>query len=307
MRRLIRSGNFSRNFFILAGLICFSAVGARAGTPNPQEGNVRPGRYEIQSAASNKAVEVDASDGRTVRQWKVNHQVNQRWDIEYAERDYVTIKSAQNGMALDIEGGTARDGAPLILAQPSGGDSQLWRLEDAGDGRVSIVSRFGKAVDLPDASRENGTRLQLWKVIPRDAEWFQLIRISGPLSEGPGNPAERSDEMDERGSYQLGYSMGVEDYKAQLRRTYARHKGRYSPEWEEAFIEGYYDGYDSGRGDTSGMRPAEKDAYDSGYRMGRQDYQEGRKPNYTHYADRFDPRNEPFFRRGYGDGYYSGH
>ena len=90
-----------------------------------------------------------------------------------------------------------------------------------------------------------------------------------------------------------------------LRRTYGRHKGKYDRQWEEAFIEGYYDGYDAGRFDTTILLPAEKDYYDDGYRRGQQDYREGRRPEYVRYAGRLDVRFEPFFRRGYEDGYYS--
>jgi hypothetical protein len=45
------------------------------------------------------------------------------------------------------------------------------------------------------------------------------------------------------------------------------------------------------------MQSGEKQSYDPGYRYGRQDYQERRNPNYTRYADRFDPPPEPYFRR----------
>jgi len=74
---------------------------------------------------------------------------------------------------------------------------------------------------------------------------------------------------------------------------------------QEAFIEGYYDGYDAARPDTNVMRAEEKDSYDDAYRLGQKDYRDGREPSYTRYAGRFDPRSEPFFRRGYADGYYS--
>ncbi len=90
-----------------------------------------------------------------------------------------------------------------------------------------------------------------------------------------------------------------------MRRTYARHKGDYNSQWEESFIEGYYDGYDAARPDTTVMRSDEKDLYDAAYRSGQSDYRGGREPNYSRYSDRFDSRSEPFFRRGYTDGYYS--
>ena len=53
------------------------------------------------------------------------------------------------------------------------------------------------------------------------------------------------------------------------------------------------------------MRSEEKSSYDDAYRLGQKDYRESREPNYARYTDRVDSRFEPFFRRGYADGYYS--
>jgi hypothetical protein len=111
--------------------------------------------------------------------------------------------------------------------------------------------------------------------------------------------------LEEKGAYHQGYSFGVQDARAHLRRSYARYHGQFDAGKQGAFIEGYYDGYDSGRADFSQMQSGEKQSYDAGYRYGRQDYQQRRNPNYTRYADRFDPPSEPYFRRGYEDGYSS--
>ena len=53
------------------------------------------------------------------------------------------------------------------------------------------------------------------------------------------------------------------------------------------------------------MAGEEKESYDEGYRIGQRDNREGKESNYMRYAERFSPRFENFFRRGYSDGYYS--
>jgi hypothetical protein len=280
-----------------------------------------PGRYEIQNAASDKFMDVDRSDGITVRQWESNRQKSQQWEIENAGNGYVHIRSAENGMVLDIAGGVPRDEARLILNRPNGSETQLWSVEDAGEGLVRISSRFGKCIDVPDASRDNGVRWQLWRPIEKYAEKFRLVPVrGGPARDRDDRPAgfDRDGRGDagrgdtgrgdtgsaEKETYHQGYSLGMEDAQAHLRRSYARHKGQYNPERQDAFVEGYYDGYDSGRTDTNEMmQPMEKQSYDLGYRFGRQDYQQRNSPNYTRYADRFDTRSEPYFRRGYESGY----
>src|SRR5260370_3209363 len=77
----------------------FSSPNARAQSPLGYSG---PGRYEIESVASGKAVEIDLRDRRTLRQYTAVHQGdppnppnnlrNQQWDLEAASHTYVSIK-----------------------------------------------------------------------------------------------------------------------------------------------------------------------------------------------------------------------
>jgi hypothetical protein len=191
---------------------------------------VRPGRYKIQNVASDKFMDIDRNDG-SIRRWEFGNQRSQLWDIEVAANGYVYIRSAENGMLLDIAGDNPRDEARLILAPQSGSQSQL--LDDRRCGRGAVSNHIA---------------------------FWQMHQCARRLA------GQRS-----------------------LLATVAADRG-------------YYDGYDSCRADFSQMQSGEKQSYDAGYRYGRQDYQERRNPNYTRYADRFDPPPEPYFRRGYEDG-----
>jgi hypothetical protein len=300
----------ARKRAILISLILMAALGlggvsTLARTPNPQAVYAGPGRYEIENVASGKVLDLNRQDQRTLVQWSRSHARSQQWDIEDAGNGYIYIKSAETGLAVDIDGGRARDGARVITSSPAGRDSQLWKIEGHHEGEVRFTSRLGIALDLPHGLHDDGVEYQVWSGAGQDNQRFRLVRISAPVPANPYAPGPDSNISDEKRSYDRGYHQGAEDFKAHLRRTYARHKGKYNPQWEEAFIEGYYDGYDAARPDTSVMRSDEKDSYDDAYRLGQKDYREGREPNYMRYADRFDPRFEPFFRRGYADGYYS--
>ena len=298
-----------------------------------------PGRYEIENIASGKALDADIRDGRTLRQWTAVHQGdqpnppnnlrNQQWDIEDAGYGFVRIKSAQTGSVLDVEQPNVRAAVPVFLSRPGNAETQLWKIEELVPGEVKIISRLGKSLDLPDGSHSNGTHLQIFPSNPGDNQKFRFFRVDGPRRSEPDfqesrfrdriapdrlerherGEAERGEAErrggTERDGYDLGYGLGLDDSRSQLRRSYARHKGQYHPQFEEAFIEGYYDGYDNGREGSSRMRDTDRDPYDAGYRLGRQDSQESRRPDYMRYADRFDPRSEPFFRRGYADGYHA--
>ncbi len=153
---------------MLTAALGFSSLSARAQSPRAYSG---PGRYEIENVASGKALDADIRDGRTLRQWTAVHQGdqpnppnnlrNQQWDVEDAGYGYVRIKSAETGTALDVEQPNARIAVPVILSRPSNEQTQLWRIEPAGEGEMKITSRIGKALDLPDGSRSNGTHLQV--------------------------------------------------------------------------------------------------------------------------------------------------
>jgi hypothetical protein len=232
---------------------------------------------------------------------------SQQWDVEETRDGYVTIRSAATGLAIDVDGGRARDGARVITAQPLGSESQLWKIEGRGS-EVRLTSHLGKSLDLPHGSRDDGVEYQIYEGAGQDNQRFRLTWISGlvpPDQHSFDDDRRRGNGGEEKRAYYRGYKFGVEDFKARLRRTYARHKDDVDPQWETPFIEGYYDGYDAVRPDTSVMRPDEKRSYDDAYRMGQNDYRDGREPNYSRFSDRFDSRSEPFFRRGYHDGYYS--
>lgn len=128
-----------------------------------------------------------------------------------------------------------------------------------------------------------------------------------PGGDRDGDHGRRDDDGEARGAKEpttraivLGCRMPARICDASTRGTTAN-----SMPTKDAFIKGYYDGYDSGRADFRQMQSGEKQSYDAGYRYGRQDYRQRRNPNYTRYADRFDPPSEPYFRRDYQDGYSS--
>ncbi len=132
-----RNRAFSLSAMLIAavGLVAASAV---ARTPNPQTVYSGPGRYEIENVASGKVLDLNRQDQRTVVQWPRTHAQSQLWDIVDAGNGYVYIKSAVTGLVMDIDGGRARDGARVITSQPSGSDSQLWKVEGHGSASLWI-------------------------------------------------------------------------------------------------------------------------------------------------------------------------
>jgi hypothetical protein len=286
-----------------AGVVALS-IGSTAALAQ-QVGYAGPGRYEIENVATGKVLDLNRQDAHIVVQWSHNHSRTQQWDVEDAGNGYVLVRSAENHLALDIDGGRARDGARLLVTPPNGSDSQLWKI--TGNGKeVRFTSRLNIALDLPHGAPNDGIEYQVWSGAGQDNQRFRMLWMgAAPLNQVAPSYVPAPDNIsDEKRAYQQGYRMGADDSRERQRRTYARHRGQYNQQFEVAFIEGYYDGYDAGRQDSV-VAGEEKDSYDDAYRIGQRDYREGKDPNYMRYTDRFAPRLENSFRRGYLDGYYS--
>src|SRR5467141_796219 len=177
---------FSKVALAMIAVSAFAIPLAQAQSPSGYSG---PGRYQIENVASGKVLDMDLRDGRTVRQWAAaygsdqlnppNNARNQQWDIEDAGFGFVHIKSAQTGMNLDVQQPNIRAAVPVILSRPGADQTQLWRIEDLGQGQVKITSRIGKSLDLPDGSHSNGTHFQVFPPNAGDNQKFLLFRIDG--------------------------------------------------------------------------------------------------------------------------------
>src|ERR1700674_4798952 len=71
-----------------------------AAAQTPQGAFNAPGRYEIESVASNLVLDVKTSDNQTVQQYSRSHGVNQQWDIQAAGGGYFYIRSVATGKGL---------------------------------------------------------------------------------------------------------------------------------------------------------------------------------------------------------------
>lgn len=147
---------------------------AQPGTGAKPSGEIRPGRYVIESVASSKVLDLRNEDGTTVQQWSGSliSRKNQLWDIEDARYGYFYIRSTENGKALTAGGQT--NGSPVQAMPLANRREQQWRIKVLASGEIQLLSRSGLALDLPDGKRDNGLRLQLWQEHGRDNQRFRL-------------------------------------------------------------------------------------------------------------------------------------
>jgi hypothetical protein len=136
-----------------------------------------PGVYEIASIKSGKVLDLDRNDQTTVIQFSSRGTDNQIWEIRPAGAGYFSLRNGMNGYALDAGGGGNSE--PVRGVPFNGGPSQQWRFDSGKDGNALIVSRYGKALDIPDGTSRDGVRVQIYDANGDSNQRFAFRRVSG--------------------------------------------------------------------------------------------------------------------------------
>nr|WP_140494140.1 RICIN domain-containing protein [Bifidobacterium sp. UTBIF-78] len=148
------------------------------------------GSYVITNVSTGKALEVAdgrAAAGAAVQQYDSNGTTGQRWFIRDAGSDAAGaayyLQSALGNLVLDAMNGSTANGTVLQVWTPNGTAAQGYLLASAGvnvyeDKTVTIASAKNTdvVIDVPSASTENFTALQLYKKNGSDAQSFRFIK-----------------------------------------------------------------------------------------------------------------------------------
>jgi len=187
-------------------------VRPREGTPNPPASTVPAvnafagkGRYQIRIVASGHYLDLRRENSSTLQQWSGSGALNQQWDVEDAGNGYFYFRSVETGRVLEVTG--SRDGSAIVAkGQQTGSDNQKWRVVDTGNGQCAIVSKNGKALDLPNSARNEGQSLQLWSEQRRDNQRFLFTRIETTerLTGGRTREPRPRDQMQQQAPYTPG-------------------------------------------------------------------------------------------------------
>lgn len=111
-------------------------------------------------------------------QWEKTGRWNQRWHFEKHGKG-VIIRSALNGLAVDIAGAKTKSGGKVIQYQKSGDANQVWIPEPAGNGLVKFRSTLDASLFLSihKQSVDNGAELETSDAENPSMYW----RIEGKL------------------------------------------------------------------------------------------------------------------------------
>ncbi|MEK7833708.1 MAG: RICIN domain-containing protein [Acidobacteriota bacterium] len=162
-------------FLMLAASFALMAIAPANGLA--QQSFTGQGRYRVEIVATGKALDLRMEDKKTVQQWAVGGARNQQWDFVDAGGGFYFITSAENGKALDVEGGRVRDGVAIITATRGGSDNQKWKIADNGRGEFTIISKVGKSLESPAGKREDGVKLQIAEPHGLENQRFRLVRV----------------------------------------------------------------------------------------------------------------------------------
>jgi hypothetical protein len=135
--------------------------------------------YQFKSVNSDKVISVanGRNDGeRVVQRSLLSTNPNQLWTLEPTDVKYYLIRSSVVGKCLDVSGGSADNGAAIILWACHGGRNQHWELLKTGDSFMIRSRSSDKVIDVPEGSKNNNVGLvqwdqnggsnQLWRIEP---------------------------------------------------------------------------------------------------------------------------------------------
>ncbi len=138
---------------------------------------------------------VDLKTGeQVIRLYKTNRCAAQRWKLIRSGDDYMIQNAADADTVMDIKDGTVQSGAAVCVSKRAGSDSQLWRLEYAGDGTYVIHPKQNSsyALDVYGSHTDNGTRIDLRGCHTGSNQRFRFVDLTTAVPRAEWG-AERTD------------------------------------------------------------------------------------------------------------------
>ena len=160
---------------VAAGIVWALCLPYNAGAQGGFDG---PGWYEIANLKSGKVLDMDRNDQTSVIQYSSQGTDNQVWEIQPSgEPGLYYLRNAMNGSVLEADG--TRNSTPVRTARFDGGANQQWRFDTGKDGNALIVSRLGKALDIPGGTSADGARVQIYDIDGDSNQRFIFRKVSG--------------------------------------------------------------------------------------------------------------------------------
>ncbi len=141
---------------------------------------VENGTYTVQNVNSNLYLHTNAAQSAD------QDRTAQNWTFTQTGDGWYTIQNAA-GKALTVAGGSAEDGADIVLADLTGDTAQKFRVVQEGDVYAFLTAASGgvRAADVYNISTEPGANICQWEYWGGDGQKFRLLpaaKIKGDVN-----------------------------------------------------------------------------------------------------------------------------
>ena len=144
--------------------------------------NYRPIAMNLIAKHSSRCADVtgaSTADSQPVQQYDCARSDNQGWSLGTATtvfgNTYYPVIAKHSGKCLDVANASLSDGAPVNQYHCTGGNNQLWSINEDANGFVTLTNKLsGKCLDVPGADVSNGRVLQQYTCTGGDNQkwWY---------------------------------------------------------------------------------------------------------------------------------------
>lgn len=123
-------------------------------------------------------MDLDPQDRVTVAQSSPRGTPSQQWIIESAEGGTFVIRNAQTRRAMEFV--EDKNSALVVCQSDRPNPNQQWRIVAGKDGNAMFISRFRRALDVPDGSSRDLLRWQIYENNGDSNQRFTLTAVGPP-------------------------------------------------------------------------------------------------------------------------------
>jgi hypothetical protein len=126
------------------------------------------------------------AQGAGVQLWDLNYTAAQRFKLVPDGNGYYSIVNLNSGLALDVSGAEAKNGAVVWQWEQNNSDAQKWMIEYYSSSFHTLLPKLdgSMSLDVSGGSDANGAKLQLWTSNDSFAQRFLFRYVYPEIHDG---------------------------------------------------------------------------------------------------------------------------
>ena len=168
---------------IISLLFCSKNVDAKSNVVS-QKQEFQDETYIITIKSNeNMVIDIDGASKENqanVHIWEYKGEIQQKFQLEYDNEGFYTIRNLYSGKVLDVEWGGMTSGTNVWQYEDNNSASQKWTIKKADDGYYYIVSKLnGLYLNIENNKTTNGANVQVAEFDDSDSQKFNLCKVEG--------------------------------------------------------------------------------------------------------------------------------